>query len=196
MNTVKDFLHNDFTDCYKIDKYGEWPASNYEIEREENIFYISPLLSFGDYDHSCHVERSNVRVFLQEFGNDPSIIHHRGAYGSEWIGININCSNEGIIEALECLADYPCLNEEDCSLMEIEMQEEAWKSFGERDFEDQLEKQYFPDECVIIENSFEIYRKLLEEQNKNIEIEMGGNVYFPEVELPEVCPSELIVKVL
>lgn len=189
--TIKEFLYNDFTSCYKVENRTQYNISSLEIENEpENVFYFSPLLSFGDYDNSCHVERSNSRVFLEEFGKNKDVIYLRVMYG-EVIGIRLTCDNPEIIETLESLANYPCLNDEDCGLMEIEMQEESWESFGERDFKDQIMKHWDLLDITPEKSLWEYYSELIDKQNLYPTIESGGNVYFPSPELPEGIPSFL-----
>ena len=189
--TIKNFLYNDFTSCYKVEDRTQYNTNSFEIENEpQNIFYFPPLLCFGDYDNSCHVERSNSRVFLEEFGKDKDVIHLKVGYG-EVIGIRLTCENEEIIETLEALANYPCLNDEDCSLMEMEMQEESWESFGESDFKNQIMKHWDLLDITPEKSLWEYYSELIDAQNKYIEIESGGNVYFPSPELPEEIPGFL-----
>ena len=65
METLKDFLGNDKTGVYHYSPeyrnlFNSSFAGSFEV-------YSHPYLSFGDYDKSCHIERSNVRVFLDRF---------------------------------------------------------------------------------------------------------------------------------
>lgn len=155
-------------------------AAHQASANKDNDWFQCKLLSFGDYDNSCHVERSNVRVFMEMFKDDPNVIKINGAYSSESIYINGLCDNEEIIETLTALYNYPCIDEDDCSEVEQELIQEAWNSFGERDFLDLIQKKFSADDIEVKEGNdlWSIYKEAAEETNTYEEIESGGNVYF------------------
>lgn len=176
--TVKEFLWNDFTNVYKWeDGRMQYNSMDTDLVTDKGIlYYASPLLSFGDYDNSCAVERSNVRVFMEEFGQDPYVMRKRGDYSSEIIYIDIMCDNEEIISTLCALADYPAMDDQDVSAMEMEMEEEDWSSWMKRDFKKRIEKKFGvwdsdPDDGKL----FELYRELKEQTNTYYEVQSGGS---------------------
>lgn len=103
-----------------------------------DLFIVPDLLQFGDYDNSCMVERSNKKVFLEEYENSPIVYEVTGGYGSEGIALSIrellNPDNEetaqSIIDCLNGLSDYPCLDDETMSNMENDAFEESLNDWG------------------------------------------------------------------
>lgn len=73
------------------------------------------------------------------------------------------------------------------------MIENAWDSFGERDFRDKIEKFYSIDdfECS---DFLLLYNKLRDAQNEYIEIKAGGSVYFPDIDLPSYKQFKKLLK--
>jgi hypothetical protein len=147
---------------------------------KETDWLLCPLLSFGDYDNSCQVERSNVRVFLQMFGKLPEVVCMHFAYNSQVIAIKGTCNDSELLDVLEGLDDYPIIDENDSQAMEMELIDEAWSNFGESDFLSAIQKKFDADDIEVKEGAdlFDIYRKASEEANCYAEIECGGNVYF------------------
>lgn len=92
-----------------------------------------PYCSFGDYDNSTALERSNVRTMRAEF---PWLVHVTGSHGSEMLGYlgRRETQNPALIEAIDGLEEYPIHDESDESELESEMESEAWNEFGCRDF--------------------------------------------------------------
>ena len=97
------------------------------------------LATFGDYDNSSEIERSNHRVMREQF---PWLVHVHGSHGSEGLGYLGKRENQNptLLEALDALADYPILDESDCSELEMDMESEAWSDYGRADFLDELAK--------------------------------------------------------
>jgi hypothetical protein len=179
--TILDSLHNDRTSVYELFEYGEFRPNEYEIANatKGQFYYMPRVLSYGDYDCSCHVERSNVRVFLEQFAGHPDVKKWTGWYGSVAVAIDILCEDEEIIDTLNSLADYPVIDDNDCSLMENEMTDEAWDSWIKSDFTRAIEKKFDafgsePDEDQLRE----LFHKLQEQANEYPIIESGGNVWI------------------
>jgi hypothetical protein len=155
--------------------------------------FIHPHLSFGDYDRSCHIERSNVRVFLDMFKEEQGKYYEvvYGAYGStslffytddedfECISID-NEHHDGINEVLDALDDYPVINEDDCSAMEHEMIEESKEMFVD-DFRRAWEQKYgdrFDIYNIDEDDAWAIIHRRAERRNEYFRIESGGNVWI------------------
>lgn len=188
--TIFELIHNDFTNVYNIDGSSGFNPEKVKEQPEKYIF-CHPYLSFGDYDNSCQVERSNVRMFLEMYGHLPQVTHKRGDFGHERIEITLDCNDEELIETLCALDDYPAINTEDVSAMEIEIIEEQIDSYILHDFHKQVLKQYKADWINNDEHLKSFYLQLTEEQNKHPEIQSGGSVYFQDVELPTDAPENL-----
>ena len=133
---LSEVLYNDYTNIYQL-TYGN--GTNYSdysnIGLNEDLtdikpgtyYYACSYLSYGDYDNSCHIERSNVRVFLDEYKEFINTDFRKlsGMYGSTSIYIDITTTNTDIIECIQGLFSYSCIDEGDCSNMESEILEET-----------------------------------------------------------------------
>ena len=90
-----------------------------EDNRISDLFLIPNYLQFGDYDNSCMVERSNKKVFMEQYDNSPIVYEVTGGHGSESVALSIrammNPDNEetaqSIIDCLNGLSDYPCIDD-------------------------------------------------------------------------------------
>ena len=186
MNTILEFLEKDFTDVYEhIGGSKEW-LGNYSntldglpttlaLEKGK-YYYSSPYLSFGDYDNSSHIERSNLRVFIEMFGSCEDVLHVKGGMGSECIFVDVTCTNKEIIDLLCSLEDYPAIDEEDCELMKSELEIKSWDSWIYSDFLECISKHlgYYDIECEDNKALFEFYKDKCEELGIYYEIEAGG----------------------
>lgn len=169
-------------------------------------FFCLPYASFGDYDNSSGVERSNARIFNEL----PYVTQRTGDYGSVSTGIDETDLEHITFEQLtelqeQCdgLSNYPCLDEEDVSRVEMELQQEAWDSWCRADFKQELLKQLLyrlhyglhilaldvytselPDqlETRVDELPDEIidtlFHEACEDTNTYWQIESGGNAYI------------------
>ena len=193
MKTIKDTLRNDSTNIYSI----EDGAQRMPVYNDAENYYFPPLLSFGDYDNSCEVERSNVRMFEKQFSKFRGIdwVKVTGAYGFESIAIKLLSTNEEIIECLEALTDYPAMDDEDVSKMFNEIESEAWSSCVGRDFKCAVLKNYDADDTDMEDSElWDLFRKMQDSTNTNGIIESGGNYYIDIKRLiaglPEIAPEE------
>lgn len=187
-----------YNDCTKVCKL-EYPESsgyskfsgtgNYTIETIRDntskglFYYVCSYLSFGDYDNSCHIERSNVREFLKiaKEENFTDYLHVSGMYGSESIYIDVMADNETIIDTLCSLESYPAINDEDCSNLEREMIDTAFTESYYRDFETAINKKLSIDysDITSIPDFYRFISDTMEKENEYAIIESGGIVYFP-----------------
>ena len=195
METVKDIFGDQAEIYYINEETNSSTTFTYNFKGATEV-YLPPYLSFGDYDNSCHIERSNNRVFLKKFKEHPDIIELRQGYGSEIIAIKTTCSDQEIIEILCALTEYPAINDEDCSLMEIEMEQEDWESWLLDDFSSKIEKHYKADYIEPDEDKLlELYHQLKEKTNTYFEVQAGGNGYIDLDRLikamPETAPDFL-----
>lgn len=193
MQTIKDTLHNDSTNIYSI----EDGTQRMPVYNDADNYYFPPLLSFGDYDNSCDVERSNVRMFEQQFAEFRGIdwVKVTGAYGSESIAIKLLSTNEEIIECLEALENYPAMDDEDVSEIFSEMENEAWSNWLERDFKCAVVKNYDADDTDMEDSElWGLFREMQGQTNTNGQIESGGSYYIDIKRLinglPEIAPEE------
>lgn len=178
------------TEPTKAKSYGSYTTSQFSYEEKAYIF--PDLLCFGDYDRSCHIERSNVRVFRERHAaTEGKIWHHVfGMYGSEGIAILADYENmpeaQEIAEDIAALADYPCLDDQDASAMEMAMVDEYLPEFIKWDLCEAIDKSCGYDANDYDEDQMiQWVRQRLEEKNMYPSIEAGGNVYIDAEKLAE-----------
>lgn len=116
---------------FPLPGFGGYSFLEHENWGKYQIPVISPaLLSYGDYDSSSAVERSNVRIFMQKFTELEGIEWSSvcGGWNSHSIIIRTDENHipidEDIREFLDALESYPLADEEDFSAMEYEMKTE------------------------------------------------------------------------
>jgi len=95
------------------------------------------VLAYGDYDNSTAVERSNVKAVEEMFDESEALVWMSHGHGSYAVGFVYDPEvAEEVIELLGALSDYPLVDDEAHSEMEMEMFEEAWNNFGASEFGD------------------------------------------------------------
>lgn len=168
-NTLYDYLKNEFMLSGSIQiadseakpsRFGDFRFHSYygrviedinklKIEDISIAYFIPSLLSFGDYDNSCAVERSNKRIFLEEFGGIEGVRELWGGYGSEGVAICLSADCTEFIETLEALESYPAIDDEDVFFLERELLDDAWNDCYKDELSELIESGGFnidPDE--------------------------------------------------
>lgn len=171
--------------------------------KDNDLYLVSSYLQYGDYDNSCMVERSNYKLFMESYKEESGIFDISGGYGSSGIAISIQYllspDNEekaqSIIDLLNGLNDYPCIDDEDMSNMEYDAFYEALNDYGISDTCDELAKKYGItvykyDEEKLKELILEIDRQ----GNPVFMIESGGLCYIDIKDsiLPKITKEEFI----
>jgi hypothetical protein len=103
-----------------------------------SILWLSNHCLSGDYCGAPHTA-SNQRVLLEEFSS-PELRSCSGGYGAQSVVVDPRYLSEALLENLQSLENYPVLDEDDCSALELELQQEAWEGWAQRDFSRALEK--------------------------------------------------------
>jgi len=162
------------------------------LKHEENlkaIYLIPRLMSGSDYCGDS-VNKSNYRVFLAEFKEDKKeeangILSLYGAYSSYGIAIRLDVlkEDEEMQNCLKELCNYPLMNEDDLSHLEMVLQEEAWTDYVKSDFENEIEDGLGIDDLGEIgldddEKIFNLFRYLEEKTNTYWQIETGCTAYI------------------
>lgn len=162
-----------------------------------NTYLTHNLLSFGDYDNSCAVERANVKClkkiypeyekfWIEIWDNketwrgipinpESEIIEVYGAYGSMQIWIRQDIEEKE--EYIRCLEDYPALDDEIVTEIEVEIEEECWNNWIREELietlPEKMQKKEWEEE--------ELYNTYLEVKEKTGEyfiVESGGDGYI------------------
>lgn len=211
MITISDILDIqhcdiDFFDHYKEDHptgnhlyYGELkPLSKITPEiiqdrlnnpewRDNDMYLIPAYMSYGDYDNSCMVERSNRKIFLEEYREESGVFTISGGYGSAGVAISfkwlLDPANEeraqSIIDLLNALSDYPCIDDEDMSNMEYDAFIESLNDWGIEDTKRALATKH---RIIVNDYDQEKLKELILEidryGNPVYMIESGGSCYI------------------
>lgn len=165
------------------------PKDMIEDHLEDNdLFLMCNYLQYGDYDNSCMVERSNYKLFLESFGGLSFVFKVYGGYGSSGIAISVkgllNPDNEEkaeeIIELLNDLNKYPCIDDEDMSNMEYDSFIKSLNDFGLNDSMTALSKKF---NLEVYDYDEEKLKEVLLESDRNLNypsymIESGGSCHI------------------
>lgn len=155
----------------KLEDIKAFPWS--ELSRNNNgSLVLVPFCQYGDY--SCAVERSNFRIFMESYGSIDGIYEVYGGYGSRGIVLDLNKvgDNEDIAGTI--------LDDQDMSMLEIEIENENFDSWIRSDFEKSIINFINEDDFELPED-FDLrglYEKLKDLTNTYFDIEAGGNGYI------------------
>lgn len=117
-------------------------ATKYESPLPDDYLWLD-LMGGSDYSGNA-LEKSNYDVFLEQFGTVDGVLDVHGGYGSYGVLIrrDVYDSNAEIREQLERLDNYPVLDEEHMSGLEVQAQNEAWDGWTCADFRHALGKRF------------------------------------------------------
>lgn len=165
---------------------------------------LPEFLGYSDYS-GCSVERANFRAFTEQFkaGEGEWWFKAWGGHGTEAIALIPGAelddeTAEELRETFAGLENYPCLDDEALSEIEMEAENEAWESWARHDFTRGLVK-LFPDHEEAIDNASdetirEIFETARETANEYWEIETGGGAWIRiEKIAAKVSPDSLAV---
>lgn len=160
--------------------YGRWDDDS------SGDFFVPGLLTYSDYSGST-VERSNLRVFCEEFakGEGRWWFHVVGAHGTSGVVVRTLAYRNAreVREFFDALEDYPLASDEDHSELEYEIQSECWESSGLSDFRRYLGQEYPEDDSrfdVIPDDvlSSVWYEVLSQGNGGEVECEDAVSAYF------------------
>ncbi len=111
--------------------YGDFRAD------ESGDWLLPPHCSYGDYGGSL-VEKSNVDYLLETYPEEIAELY--GGYGSRGVAVYLPVATKELRETLCALTEYPLIDEERHSALEMEAQDDAWNDWGRDDFRRALER--------------------------------------------------------
>jgi len=214
-----DYMHPDISPSRDIE-YPEFKNIHYsdlsvnigklqtvkDTLQDRDLFLIPSFLQYGDYDNSCMVERSNQKLFLEDYEKESGVFTITGGYGSSGIAISIkwllNPDNEeiakNIMDLLNGLNDYPCIDDGDMSNMEYESFLEALDNYEIRDFIEAAGAKF---NLEINDYDQDKTRDLILEIDRNLNypsymIESGGTCYIDTDRLIEPLTIDQLNPVL
>ena len=112
---------------------------------EEWIMWQVPGTSWGDYGGST-VDRANMLAIKKMFPEFITIRH--GSYHSEWAVIEeenlwlMHQKFDEFKDVIEGLENYPLIDEDTHSDLEMELQNESWSDYYRKEFKEALLKSY------------------------------------------------------
>lgn len=89
----------------------------------------------GGYD-APSIIRSNARVFRDNFAKELE----RADGDADGLSLDVRYVTAEMLETLHALEDYPLISEDDHSNLELELQAEAWESWGREDWRKAISK--------------------------------------------------------
>lgn len=127
--------------------YGEWVELGKDAVIDPTECYVLPSYASGSDYSGDLVEVSNHKALLEmmpdSYTDGLEYLDYSGGYGTFGLAIRFDAVAEALIESLEGLEDYPVLDEDLHSQLEMESQNEAWESDIRSDFKKALGKALF-----------------------------------------------------
>lgn len=109
---------------YEVINQAEWTR-----EDITDLWFEPVFLSYGSYNNSSTVERSNHQYFTKHYGHLKGIDTFSGCYSYNSVLISIeHFKNIEAIEILEGLLDYPLIDDISHTDLEMELQSEAYEN--------------------------------------------------------------------
>lgn len=170
-----------------------------EMEKGKIFVFEIPYCSFSDYS-GCTVERSNYKDIKDNFEGLDGLYFFSGGHGTQALALDLRTVYldrvDEIHDIIAGLENYPVIDESTLSELEMEMEDEAWNSYGCSDFRDALQKEfsdflddnedvlawyhgYLWDLSDIEDDKFyELFRKACETSNHYPIFETGASCWF------------------
>lgn len=128
--------------------YGDWETvKKVDPETDISVVYMMPAYCSGSDYSGALVEMSNHRALLETFPDDwedgREYISYHGGYSTYALAIRLDALTDGLLEMLEALENYPLIDEDLHSHMEMDAQNDAWESMYRSDFKTELGKAMF-----------------------------------------------------
>lgn len=129
-------------------RYGDLHNLDYGYCDNPVEVVVPKLMSGSDYSGSS-IERANYAAFLEQFKDVKGVYETYGGHGTYGVVILASVDNKEIADTLRALADYPVVDEEKLSEIELELQNEAWENWAKSEFIRELERVFNLDDLEI-----------------------------------------------
>lgn len=130
------------TDCGTI-SYGDLDRHRESSEVTWDWMFCPSYMTYSDYSGST-CERSNCAEFLHQFGETPGVYEMTGGYGTTGVAILLSAITDEMMEIFDALQNYPVVDEDALSKLEMEIEEEDWASWISSDFKRAMKKVLLP----------------------------------------------------
>lgn len=184
--TPEEFTELGYGDFHRIPSYDTI---------EETDFYLPELFGGSDYSgDSCNV--ANYKTLIK-IATDEGILCTEvwpvyGGHGTYAVAIRLSCTNDAILSALRSVEDYPVLDDDLMSQIEMDAQDDAWQSWAASDFRSYLssnltddadtDDEYEERETLVDDATDESLRELFDVTADSIgeywQIETGNSAYI------------------
>lgn len=166
----------------------------------DNKWFEVDYCTGSDYSGDL-LHKSNYRVLLEECGKalkdpdtcqEPWFVELSGGHGTFSIALHCERTPEEIFEMIEKLDNYPILDEDDYSSLQIDEEGEAWDNWAKSDFEHELRKTYesYNFDDITDDELWELFRKGMEEANEYWEVEgMGVHIRIDRI-VENISPDD------
>lgn len=157
------------------------PERSYD-ERVEVI--VPDGLSYSDYSGSL-IEVSNSRKWKELFADEEDVVWTRtaGSHGTSAIVILASAITPEMQEVWNALSEYPLIDDEDHSSLEIETQGEEWARSVEEDFKRAIHKKLEDEDETLLDafstdQIYELFEFFRERANIYWENNQGQSMYI------------------
>lgn len=108
----------------------------------KDLWILPELLSGSDYSNGDVVTLSNHHVFLEEHGKWTGIHDVYGGHGTYAVAIrsDVLTRHPEVQDTLDELEQYPVIDEDHLSQLEIKLQDEAWNNYVQNDLIRKIQK--------------------------------------------------------
>lgn len=168
----------------------QWVRGNFEWEPYPSL-WVPRFCFWSDYSGS-YMNRANGAALLRDYADLFEEGH--GGHGTVWVGIpedkRLAMTDEQweeIKDMFENLDDYPIIDDELCSRMEMEAKEEYWREYGRTEVREFLTKKFnrvgdVDASIAVAARRNEFWDTMLRdsEWEEHIIEEEGGDFYFDE----------------
>lgn len=113
--------------------------ATYHVVQWTDILDLHKYFGSGDYVGTS-LQRSNREVFLKKYGELEGVYEVYGDYSYNSVAIRLDKITPEMIEELAVLDDYPLIDDEHHSNLEMEMEMDDWQCYGEREAKKEVEE--------------------------------------------------------
>lgn len=153
----------------KPDKSGDWWGSDYT----QGSDYSGGTVCLNNFNQLLKL----ATELSGEYGED-FYITASGGHGTYAIFWDVNKTPDEIVEVLSSLDDYPSVDDEALSELEMEQSDEAWNDWGSGDFRRELEKKFGGNaDEVTDEDLYTCFHEAMETTNSYWEDQSGSGMY-------------------
>lgn len=136
--------------------YGDWDTVRDTDQLTADTYVLLQDTAYSDYSGSIvnQANHKDLEETLQAIGleDGEQYLDYYGGHGTRVLAVRVASLTpdsetkrgwvDSLLETLESLTDYPVVDESTWSELEMESQNEAWESWGKREYQQELGKHY------------------------------------------------------